>query len=285
LTNASRSDEVRVAQHEPRWLQGRVDVSICDTSGGCFETPLFPHHNAGVQLATPLVATRRRDALLHRYLQVAGDIDVAPACLSETPIDEGSTTVLILSLSPSVVRAAAKEMGLSLEVVSIQPLPQPRNPQADQAGSALEAELEAYEPHGRLYADNLDLALAAHLLRRCAPTASGRTERGLSKRRLKRVVDYVHEHLAQDLSLIALARVADMSPSHFKVLFKQSVGVPVHQYVIRSRVQYAIELLIADRLPLKDIALQAGFADQSHMARCVRRLTGMAPSALKRNVS
>jgi AraC family transcriptional regulator len=64
-------------------------------------------------------------------------------------------------------------------------------------------------------------------------------------------------------------------------LFKQSVGVPVHQYVLRSRVAYAVDLLVKSKLPLSDVALQAGFANQSHMARCVRRATGLTPSTLR----
>ncbi len=213
-----------------------------------------------MQLRKPVVAAYGWDASFQPRLHGLGGIDVESVGSSAAQTDEPPTTVIIVNLSRSAMRAAAKAMGLDA--------------QAEYPGSALAGEL-----------DGMGLALAAQLLHRCGPAGTGQMQSGLPKRRLNRVVDYVREHLSHDLSLTELARVADMSPSHFKVLFKQSLGVPVHQYVIRSRVEYAIELLIADRLPLKDIALQAGFADQSHMARCVRRLTGMAPSALKRKVS
>ena len=72
-----------------------------------------------------------------------------------------------------------------------------------------------------------------------------------------------------------------MSPSHFKTVFKSTVGVPVHQYVIRRRVEYASGLVSNDDLPLSQIALQAGFANQSHMARWMKRLTGVTPSRLR----
>jgi AraC family transcriptional regulator len=72
-----------------------------------------------------------------------------------------------------------------------------------------------------------------------------------------------------------------VSPSHFKALFKQAVGLPVHQYVIRSRVDFAIDLLRDGKLPLSDVALQAGFANQSHMARCMRRVAGVTPGAVR----
>jgi len=112
--------------------------------------------------------------------------------------------------------------------------------------------------------------------------APSRIAKGLPKRRLQQVTDYIHEQLAHDLSLAELAGIAEVSPSHFKALFKEAVGVPVHQYVVRCRVEYAIDLLTRDAAPLRDIALQAGFSHQSHMARCMRRITGKVPSELVR---
>ena len=81
--------------------------------------------------------------------------------------------------------------------------------------------------------------------------------------------------------LARLAGVAGVSPSHFKTLFKQSAGMPVHQYVIRRRVEYAAELLQCGDPPLADVALQAGFSSQSHMARCMRRILGVTPGVLR----
>jgi AraC family transcriptional regulator len=108
-----------------------------------------------------------------------------------------------------------------------------------------------------------------------------RCDAQLSRRRLRRVIDYIQNNLAEDLSLAELAQVIGMSPSHFKIVFKQSVGTPVHQYVIARRVEYAAELIGRSELPLSAIALQAGFANQSHMARCMRRSIGITPRNLR----
>jgi AraC family transcriptional regulator len=66
------------------------------------------------------------------------------------------------------------------------------------------------------------------------------------------------------------------------VLFKRSMGVPVHEFVIRTRVDHAMDLLLGNDVPLSEIALQAGFANQSHMAHCMRRITGKTPSSLRK---
>ena len=149
-------------------------------------------------------------------------------------------------------------------------------------GWAILAELEAEEPVGRIYAESLGTALAAHVLQHYSETSEGRISSGLPKRRLQRILDYVHEHISHDLSLAELAEVASMSPSHLKVLFKQSTGMPVHKYVIHARLQYALDLIVGTTLPLSEIALRAGFANQSHLARCFRPVYSVTPAELRR---
>ncbi|HYK52465.1 MAG TPA: helix-turn-helix transcriptional regulator, partial [Candidatus Eremiobacteraceae bacterium] len=79
-----------------------------------------------------------------------------------------------------------------------------------------------------------------------------------------------------------LAAIAGLGASTFRALFKQSIGVPVHQYVIRRRVECAASLLSRGGVRLSEVAIQAGFVDQSHMARCMRRVLGMTPAAVMR---
>src|SRR5579862_6935683 len=106
--------------------------------------------------------------------------------------------------------------------------------------------------------------------------------RGLSQRQLRRVTDYIDANLADDLSLMRLADVAGFSGSHFRTLFRRSVGLPVHEYVIQRRVEHAHALLVRGHLPASQVAQEAGFAHQSHMARCMRRVLGVTPTAVVR---
>jgi AraC family transcriptional regulator len=89
--------------------------------------------------------------------------------------------------------------------------------------------------------------------------------------------------VARELSLNELAAIAQMSPSHFKACFKESTGMPVHQYVIAARVEYALQLLTNTSLPLAEVALCAGFANQSHLSRHLRRFHNVTPAAVRRH--
>ena len=74
-----------------------------------------------------------------------------------------------------------------------------------------------------------------------------------------------------------------VSASHLRALFKRTVGTPVHEYVIQRRVERARALLLRGDLPASQVALDAGFSHQSHMARCMRRVLGVTPATIARS--
>jgi AraC family transcriptional regulator len=144
----------------------------------------------------------------------------------------------------------------------------------------MSAEVSAGCPTGRAYGDALALALAAHL----AHDAAGRLETprdGLPRAVLQRVLDYIAANLGLNLTLTELAGVADLSPHHFSLRFKRSVGVPPHQWVTRARIAEAERRLRAGR-PVAQVALSLGFASQSHFTEVFRRLTGTTPKRFQR---
>jgi AraC family transcriptional regulator len=142
----------------------------------------------------------------------------------------------------------------------------------------LKAEMEDYAPADDLYGESLGIALATRLLRRFSRRLRV-AEPNASKRRLLDVLAYIDEHLDTPLAISSLAEYADLSVSHFKSLFRTVAGLPVHQYVLQRRIDVALAL-IAKRVPLKDVAARAGFYDQSHMTRTIRRRLGTSPHEL-----
>lgn len=215
-----------------------------------------------------------------RFVYSRGDIDLLPAGYAHGWYEDDASTSLMLELSPSLLHRAAADMGLDPDRGGLDARYQIRDPQIEHIAWALDAERVAGYPNGLLYRESLGMALAVHLLGRFK--APGSPRRGLSRPQLRRLLDYIEDHIDQDLSLERLSGVAGVSASHLKTLFKRSTGLPVHEYVIQRRVERAKALLLRGELPASHVAIAAGFSHQSHMARCMRRVLGVTPREVAR---
>ncbi len=106
--------------------------------------------------------------------------------------------------------------------------------------------------------------------------------RGLPKLALERVLEFLHAHLSDDVSVIDLAEIAGLRPSQFSTLFRNSTGQPPHRYMLSLRVERAVQLLEHGAHPTA-VAQQVGFYDQSHLTRHMKRIIGTTPGAIARN--
>ncbi|HYK54317.1 MAG TPA: AraC family transcriptional regulator [Candidatus Eremiobacteraceae bacterium] len=258
-------------------------ASVFDTTGGFAKAGPRSHHSVVLHIGSPVNASCQCDGVTKHRRSTPGDIDILPDVASATWQEDGPTTQLDIQLAPALVRTAADSMALDPDRVSFFPQLQIRDVQIESIGRALKAELEADYPHDRVFAEGLGVALAVNLLRRHTRVVSRDFRRGLSRQRLREVLRYIDDNLAADLSLSELAAIAGVSPSHFIVLFKQSTGMATHQFIIRRRVDHALRLAAGGKARLCDIACESGFSDQSHMARCMRRIAGVTPSAVLRS--
>jgi AraC family transcriptional regulator len=105
--------------------------------------------------------------------------------------------------------------------------------------------------------------------------------RGFSRLQAKVVAGYIEEHLDQKLRLAELAQVAHVSANHFLRQFKRSFGCAPHVYVIRRRLERAQRLLAKTHLPIKEVAADTGFSDQSHMSRAFQRYLRTTPGSFR----
>jgi AraC family transcriptional regulator len=158
-----------------------------------------------------------------------------------------------------------------------------RDPVIESVLTGLMLEAQSGSPSGRLYAESACEFLAHHLIHcHSSLRACPRERGGLPGRRLKAVLDYIHDCIASPISLRELAQVAGVSPRHFERAFRQAVGVPPHAYVIAVRVAASKHLLIAEpTLAVEHIATRVGFGSASHLAAAFRRRTGCSPTAFR----
>jgi AraC family transcriptional regulator len=258
-------------------------VEHATTPAGMLTLPLLHEHRLKIHAGTPV----RGACSKHRFLYTRGDIDIQPAGYFDTWQEFQSSTSLIVHLPKPLLQYAAEDMQLDADAIQLDAQHQVRDARLEHIAWSLDADRREQQPNGSLFTESLGLALAAHLLRnyqlgteRSVCVHASRS-RGLSAARLRRVREFIEEHLDEPLSIERLARVAAISASHLKSQFKRATGFPVHEYVVRQRVQRAKMLLTGSDLPLSQIALEAGFSHQSHMARAVRRVLGVRPKLLR----
>jgi AraC family transcriptional regulator len=149
----------------------------------------------------------------------------------------------------------------------------------------LKAEVGSSDPSSRGYAEALGLVLMHELIRleRTASTAAGSLRGGLPMWQQKRVVEFIEAHLAEDVSLAALAELTDLSLYHFARAFRQSFGAPPHRYHMARRMDYARALLQKPALSVTEIGVEAGFRETSSFTRAFRKFTGLTPSEYRRH--
>lgn len=219
------------------------------------------------------------DQLKHYYFQ-DGDMIFCPADISKSLAWEQKNSCLLLALEPQLVEQVAYE---SANAEHIEFLPQFKviDPLIQHLAYALKAELESGCLSGRLYAESAALMLAVHLLKINSLSRQSTQEYkgGLPMHKLTQVLEYVDEWLDQNIGLSDLAQIVNVSQYHFARLFKQSVGITPHQYLIKQRVERAKQLLQRCDLSIADIAIQCGFANQGHLNYHFKRRIGVTPKA------
>ncbi len=257
-----------------------LDVLTSPVPSGLFDSPRDSRHVLCLHLGDPVPVSYRAGHGERRGVRIHGQFCVVPAGASTRWTLSRPARSLLLRLTPSLMLDTADAMGLGSRGAELAPSIHIRDPQIERIGWIMQAEDHDAYPGGRLFADGLASALAARLLALQSRQAGSVSKpgRALPAWRLRHVIEYIEAHLDEDLALAELAGVAGFSLSHFKPLFKQAVGMPAHRFVLERRVERARTRLLEGGRSLTEIALEAGFADPSHMARCMRRVLGLSPT-------
>ena len=237
-----------------------------------------PHHLITFHLGPPTrfycrMADRRLD-----HLAPAGSFAIGPARMDlafDAEVGLETLALLVSAERLSLAAAQGSRLGAALpERLS------GRDPMLQRLAEALAAEAATGFGNGPLYWNGVADRIMEHLVERHL-TQSARPARGaLSVRALTRVTEFIHAQLDEPIDVDALAGVAAQSRFHFSRVFARAVGMSPHRYVVQLRLERALALLREGRLPLSEIALATGFADQSHLTRWARRVYGLSPGKL-----
>ncbi|MEO1377675.1 MAG: AraC family transcriptional regulator, partial [Cyanobacteria bacterium J06635_10] len=190
---------------------------------------------------------------------VGGDIVITPAHVGHKAAWDKEGDFIILGIETKHFARAIDE---SAEPEQVQLLPHfaTPDPLVLQIGLAIKNVLENSPSASRLYAETMVNALAVHLLQSYSARKPNLKEykNGLSKNQLAKIIEYIKNNLDRDLGLNELANLIQVSPHYFCHLFKQSMGITPHQYVIQTRVNRAKELLLTGKYSIAQVAFIVG---------------------------
>ncbi|HEY9627172.1 MAG TPA: AraC family transcriptional regulator [Coleofasciculaceae cyanobacterium] len=257
------------------------------------QQPIFAtdeHHHTMHVLACGLMDSSNRNAPGMRSLdgkksrerRGTGDIAIIPAGATHSCSWDTPAQFMVLAIEPTLLNQVGQDWVNPNQIELLPRFMSESDVFIQGLFSTLKREAEIGGMGSHLLVDSLKTALAVHLLREyCAtrPKLSSYRD-GLSQITLTLVKDYINDHLHQELRLADLAAIAQISPYHFLRLFKQSMGITPHQYILQCRLNRATHLLRHSELSVVEIATRTGFCDQSHLTRYFKHMTGKTPKQL-----
>ncbi len=206
------------------------------------------------------------------------DLQEEPACLLPHPFD-----ALVLY----VPQASLDEVSYAHRTPRVKRLLWPLgtfDPVVHHLGNAFLASLEQPFQASKIFVDHLLHALHCHIVSAYSglTVSAAQFRGGLSAAQMRRATELLEAHLDGRIGLQQVAEACELSLSHFARAFKQSFRRPPYQWLMERRVDRARDLMMDSRLSLADIATRCGFADQSALNRCFKRMHGVTPGIWRR---
>jgi AraC family transcriptional regulator len=151
-------------------------------------------------------------------------------------------------------------------------------------GASLQEGLRRPDETNQLFIDHMMLALTAHVAQAYGGlhSVTESIRGGLAPWQAKRACEKLESDLGGKLSLEQIAAEFGLSVSHFSRAFRVSTGLPPHRWLLRQRVNAAKQLMTVRDLSLSEIAISAGFANQSHFTRVFSSVVGISPGMWRR---
>ncbi len=217
-----------------------------------------------------------------RWRLTPGCVNIVPPEIPFSARSRGAAEKIHVEIEPDFFSSISSHCAAPTRL-QLRPTFGAEDPFISQLLLALRDEARAGNPCGRLYGESLGAALVAQLVRRHSVCDQALREHrgGLPMNRLRCVTEYIEDNLEADLSLVDLANILRMNVFHFARSFKQSTGLPPHQYVLRKRIERAKSLLVERGSSIAEVALRCGFGSQSNFTTAFRRLTSVTPSVYR----
>jgi len=211
---------------------------------------------------------------------LAGQVSIHPAGIPIRWEWTSKLNFLMLTLAPAFLdRVAQSTFGSETAPVQLWHEDGRHDPLINNVAAALLRELLGIDAATPAFIEALATVLSVHLIRHYSESGQTAPELTPAHRAVSAAVRFIREHYAEEVKLSDMADAAGVSTFHLTRLFKKTVGMSPHQYLVEVRVHSAHALLAsgAERPTLAEVATAVGFADQSHLTRQFKRILGTTP--------
>jgi AraC family transcriptional regulator len=269
------------SSHSLRWDR----ISVQHHRQPAWETPEFCSYQHLVLVkqneqpvkVEQVVGEQHQDGML-----TCQDLVIIPAQLPCKVGWDGEIEFMLLVLDPMCLTQVMDD-GNNINSIEILPQVAVFDPNISLSGALLKSELLSQGLGSNRHIEAVQRLLSVTLLRQFSAqrVASLETQQEQVEDSLQRTIAYINKNLADELSLQAIAAVAQMSPFYFARLFKRAMGLTPNQYVTNRRIERAKQLLIEQDLSVVDVAQEVGIQSQSHFNKVFREYTGVTPKAYR----
>jgi AraC family transcriptional regulator len=255
---------------------------------GSAQPPLTSYHAISVSLGGAWCQTKIDD-MYYEEVSRPGDLCLMPSGSTVNFCWDGPGSSLVFLLDPQFLQQVATATNRpNPNQLELRPVVYDRPAALISLAQMFQSEMQQ-KYLTDLYLESLAQVFAIQVLREYGVFSSQiqvtDPQTGLSPRQLQCTIDYVECHLHEKLKLATIAEVTGFNAAYFCILFKKSLGLTPFQYILQQRTERAKLLLKQSQLEIVDIALQCGFANQSHFTQSFSQVVGTTPKAYQRQAA
>ncbi|SFU83144.1 helix-turn-helix domain-containing protein [Pseudoduganella namucuonensis] len=255
-------------------------------SGGYASSPALDHDVVALRISGPVRLMQTRDGKTHTSIAMPGNVTLDPRGMESKWSWDKPGAVAIARIPPTLlVDAAESALKSAPAAIELRNCFGRKDVFVERIITLFLDELRAPPHPAQTYITQaLSSALACHMV--CRFNTQGSPVQpapvDMHTRAVQRVKDYIQENLDQHITLDTLASLANVSRFHFARVFRRSAGVSAMTFLERVRMERAKALIQAGGMPLSQVAMLVGYADQSYFTRRFRSHIGVTPTAYAR---
>jgi AraC family transcriptional regulator len=275
----ARLHAVKVSSWPLNWGPLNIERREEPRAGRAFFPAGFTEHLVFVRL-TDYYVRRESNGETTEGQYLAGQVSVHPAGLPIRWEWTSKLNFLVLSIAPAFLdRVAVRAFGAEAAPVQLWHEDGRHDPLINNVAAALLREMLGGDRGTTVFIEALATVLGVHLIRHYSEGAEVALGAPPAHRAVSAAVRFIREHYAQEVTLSDMADAAGVSTFHLSRLFKKTMGMSPHQYLVEVRVHSAHALLAAGPQgpSLAEVAAAVGFSDQSHLTRQFKRILGTTP--------